>query len=170
MARLRRDAGLETREARSRLPLSESNAAYWRTIESKLAIGYYKGSQGGTWYVRTRKGNRYIKARLALADDASDSNGTTILSFGEAQRKALGTSETLKPRDQRHYSVEQAVADYVEQQKVRAKSWRDTEVKLKAHVLPKLGTLQLSELTPETLRRWRDGLAQHRGPGSPPKE
>jgi hypothetical protein len=62
MARLRRDARLESREARSRLPLSEDNTAYWRTIESKLAIGYYKGSRGETWYVRSRKGNRYIKA------------------------------------------------------------------------------------------------------------
>ncbi|HXG97234.1 MAG TPA: tyrosine-type recombinase/integrase [Gemmatimonadales bacterium] len=163
MARLRRDARLETREARSRLPLSADNAAYWRTIEPKLAIGYYKGPQGGTWYIRSRKGNRYIKARLALADDASDSNGTTILSFSEAQRKALGASETLKPRDERRSTVEQAVADYIEHLKVRAKSWRDTEVKLHAHVLPKLGTLQLSELTPEIIRRWRDALARSIG-------
>ena len=170
MARLRRDARLETREGRLRLPLSEANTAYWRTIEPKLAIGYYKGPQGGTWYVRTRKGSRYIKARLALADDASDSNGTTILSFGEAQRKALGTSETLKPRDQRHYTVDQAVADYLEHQKVRAKSWRDTEVKLRAHALPKLGPVQLSELTPEILRRWRDTLARSIGDRGHPQK
>ena len=163
MARLRRDARLETREARSRLPLSADNAAYWRTIEPKLAIGYYKGPQGGTWYIRSRKGNRYIKARLALADDTSDSNGTTILSFAEAQRKALGASETLKPRDERRSTVEQAVAEYIEHLRVRAKSWRDTEVKLRAHVLPKLGTLQLSELTPEIIRRWRDALARSIG-------
>lgn len=49
MARLRRDARLETREARAPLALSEGNTAYWRTIEPKLAIGYYKGPQGGTW-------------------------------------------------------------------------------------------------------------------------
>lgn len=160
MARLRRDTRLETREARSRLPLSVGNTAYWRTIETGLAIGYYKGSQGGTWYVRSRKGNRYIKARLALADDASDSNGTTILSFAEAQRKALGDSETLKPRNERRYTVEQSAADYVEHLKVRAKTWRDTEVKFRAHVLPKLGSFQLSELTPEMIRRWRDALAR----------
>lgn len=160
MARLRRDARLETREARLRLPPSPDNMAYWRPIERKLAIGYYKGPQGGTWYVRSRKGTRYVKARLALADDFSDSNGSTILSFAEAQRKALGTSETLKPRDERHYTVAQAVTDYVEHLKIRAKSWRDTEVKLRAHVLPELGSTQLAELTPETIRRWRDGLAR----------
>lgn len=160
MARLRRDARLETREARLRLPPSADNTAYWRTIERKLALGYYKGAQGGTWYVRSRKGTKYVKARLGLADDHSDSNGSTILSFAEAQRKALGTSETLKPRDERHYTVAQAVTDYVEHLKVRAKSWRDTEVKLRAHVLPDLGATQLADLTPEVIRRWRDGLAR----------
>src|SRR6266404_3186817 len=160
MARLRRDARLETREARLRLPPSADNTAYWRPIERKLALGYYNGPQGGTWYVRSRKGTKYVKARLALADDFSDSNGSAILSFGEAQRKALGISETLRPRDEQRYTVAQAVTDYLEHLKIRAKSWRDTEVKLRAHVLPELGTTQLSELTPEIIRRWRDGLAR----------
>jgi integrase len=160
MARLRRDARLETREARLRLPPSPDNTAYWRPIERKLALGYYKGPQGGTWYVRSRQGAKYVKARLALADDFSDSNGSTILSFGEAQRKALGTSETLKPRNERHYTVAQAVSDYLEHLKIRAKSWRDTQGKLRAHVLPELASTQLAELTPETIRRWRDGLAR----------
>ncbi|HWZ64680.1 MAG TPA: tyrosine-type recombinase/integrase [Steroidobacteraceae bacterium] len=133
--------------------------AYWRPIERKLALGYYKGPQGGTWYVRSRKGAKYVKARLALADDFSDSNGSTILSYAEAQRKALGTSETLKPREERYYTVAQAVTDYIEHLKIRAKSWRDTEGKLRAHVLPDHGATQLAELTPETIRRWRDGLA-----------
>jgi integrase len=170
MARLRRDARLETREARLRLPVSATRDAYWRIIEPKLSIGYYKGPQGGIWFVRSRKGNRYIKARLALADDASDSNGTTILSFAEAQRKALGESETLKPREERRYTVTQAVADYLEHQKIRARSWRDTEVKLRAHVLPKLGSLQLAELTPELIRRWRDALARSISDRGHPKE
>ncbi len=160
MARLRRDPRLETREARLKLPPSPDNMAYWRTIERRLALGYYKGPNGGTWYVRSRKGNRYVKARLALADDFSDSSGTTILSFAEAQRKALGSSDTLKPREERRYTVAQAVTDYVEHLKIRAKSWRDTEVKLRAHVLPELGATQLSDLTPEIVRRWRDGLAR----------
>jgi len=159
MARLRRDNRLETRDARARLPQSHDRNGYWRTIERGLSLGYYKGPQGGTWFVRRRQGNQYIKARLALADDFSDSNGTTILSFGEAQRKALSASESLKPREERHYSVAQAIADYLEHLKVRAKSWRDTEVKLKAHVLPKLGREPLAELTPEMIRRWRDGVA-----------
>jgi integrase len=160
MARLRRDARLETREARLRLPPSPDRDAYWRTVEPGLSIGYYKGPNGGIWFVRSRKGAKYVKARLALADDFSDSNGSTILSYAEAQRKALGTSETLRPREERHYTVAQAVADYVEHLKIRAKSWRDTEGKLRAHVLPDLGATQLAELTPEVIRRWRDGLAR----------
>jgi integrase len=160
MARIRRDARVESREARARLPQTDDRNGYSKTIERGLSLVYYKGAQGGSWFVRKFEGGKYLKARLALADDFSDSNGSTILSFAEAQRKALGTSETLKPRDERHYIVAQAVADYVEHLKVRAKSWRDTEVKLKAHVLPKLGAVQLSELTPEIIRRWRDALAR----------
>jgi integrase len=160
MARLRRDARLESRDARARLPHDSSRNGYWRSIERGLSIGYYKGPQGGTWLVRKTRGGKIVKARLALADDFSDSNGSTILSFAEAQRKALGTSETLKPREQRHYTIEQAVTDYIEHLKIRAKSWRDTQTKLKAHVLPDLGTSRLDDLTPEIVRRWRDGLAR----------
>lgn len=89
-----------------------------------------------------------------------EANGETILSFGEAQRKALAASHTLRPRDERRYTVENAVTDYIEQLKIRAKSWRDTELKLKAHVLPKLGSMQVAELTTEMIRRWRDNLAR----------
>jgi integrase len=160
MPRLRRDARLETRDARARLPQSDDRNGHWRTIERGLSLGYYKGAHGGSWFVRKFEGGKYIKARLALADDASDSNGTTILSFAEAQRKALGSSETLRPREARHYTVEQAVEDYIDHLQVRAKSWPDTEVKLRAHVLPKLGKMQLAELTPESIRRWRDNLAR----------
>ena len=169
MARLRRDARLESRDARARLPQTDDRNGYWRTIERGLSLGYYKGAQGGSWFVRRFQGGKYLKARLALADDASDSNGTTILSFAEAQRKALGTSETLKPREARRYSVADAVTDYIEHLKVRAKSWRDTEVKLKAHVLPKLAPLQLTELTPEVIRRWRDALARAIGDRGRPR-
>jgi integrase len=169
MARLRRDARLESREARARLPQTDDRNGYSRTIERGLTLLYYKGTQGGTWFVRKFEDGKYLKARLGLADDASDSNGTTILSFAEAQRKALGTSETLKPRETRRYSVADAVADYIEHLKVRAKSWRDTEVKLKAHVLPKLGSLQLGELTPEVVRRWRDALAHAIGDRGRPR-
>src|SRR5579863_3476192 len=120
MARMRRDARLESRDARARLPHDASRNGYWRTIERGLSIGYYKGPQGGSWFVRKYQAGKNVKARLALADDFSDSNGSTILSFAEAQRKALGTSETLKPRDERHYTVAQAVTDYIEHLKIRA--------------------------------------------------
>jgi integrase len=160
MARIRRDARLESRDARARLPQTGDRNGYWRTIERGLSLGYYKGRSGGTWFVRRYSHGKLVKARLALADDASDSNGTTILSFAEAQRKALGTSETLKPRDERRYTVANAVADYIEQQKIKAKSWRTTEQTLRAHVLPELGGARLTELTPETIRRWRDGLVR----------
>jgi integrase len=169
MARLRRDARLETRDARSRLLQNYDRNGYWRTIERGLSIGYYKGRQGGTWFVRKFEGGNYVKARLALADDCADSNGTTILSFAEAQRKALGTSEILKPREERRYTVAQAVSDYVEHLKIRAKSWRDTKVKLRAHVLPELGAFRLAELTPDLIRRWRDALTRNIGDRGRPR-
>jgi integrase len=78
---------------------------------------------------------------------------------------------STKPRDERRYTVAQAVSDYVGHLKIRAKSWRDTEFKLRAHVLPKLGTLRLAELTSDLIRRWRDVLARSIGDrGRPRKE
>ena len=63
MARTVRDANLETRTARLRLPIRPE--PYWRGLEKGFALGYRRRGKGGTWLARRRPARR----RLCRAPD-----------------------------------------------------------------------------------------------------
>src|SRR5712691_5806620 len=95
MARTVRDAKLETRAARDRLPPRAN--PYWRTIVPKqLHLGYRRRRKGepGWWIARRYLGidaggaGRYASETLGLADDFQDADGERVLSFGQAQAVA----------------------------------------------------------------------------------
>jgi hypothetical protein len=50
MARTLKDAKLDSRSARQ--GLKKRREPYWRSISEGLAIGYRKGTKGGTWIAR----------------------------------------------------------------------------------------------------------------------
>jgi hypothetical protein len=106
MARTIIDVNLYTRAARARLP--HHRRPHWCTLRpGQLHLGYLKKQpdQPGFWTVRTYLGNvrtlppgkrggrnPYQVRRLGVADDYEDANGTTVLSFAQAQQAA-----TLSP-------------------------------------------------------------------------
>jgi hypothetical protein len=78
MGRLVRDARLETREARRRLPARRE--PHWRLIIEGVHLGYYKGSNGGMWYARVRlPEKKYRWEAIATSDDEADANGACTL-------------------------------------------------------------------------------------------
>jgi hypothetical protein len=88
-----RDSNLETRTARSRLPVRHK--PYFRLIEPGLHLGYRKLTSGpGTWLVRRYAGEgRYTTENLrtadgafVLADDFETADGERILTFAQAQQ------------------------------------------------------------------------------------
>src|SRR5438270_6807848 len=87
MGRLKKDARLDTREARGRL--KASRAPYFRSIERGKSLGYRKSSDGSSWIARLYVGaRRYAEQRLGAADDTLDADGREVLSWSDAQRKA----------------------------------------------------------------------------------
>jgi hypothetical protein len=60
-----KDARLDSREARLKLPISHEQ--YWRLIHEGLHLGYRKGARGGIWYMRffNEPTKHYIKKHLA---------------------------------------------------------------------------------------------------------
>ena len=76
MARLARDPRLETREARSRLPVQHE--PYWRQITTGVFIGYRKGKLGGAWYARYLHNGGYIKKRLGKWECVACPAGGTL--------------------------------------------------------------------------------------------
>jgi integrase len=166
MPRKVRDSNLETRTARSRLPVRHK--PYFRLIEPGLHLGYRKLSSGpGTWLARRYTGEgKYVLENLrttggvlVLADDFEDADGGRILSFAQAQQAARGP----RRRSAGAYTVGDAIADYLrflESDGRTPHAVRDSRYRADAFILPHLGRVKLAALTTERLRVWRDDLAK----------
>jgi hypothetical protein len=82
-----RDANLETRTARLRLPIRAE--PYWRGLEKSFALGYRRRASGGTWLARRRGvSGGYAEHRIGTTDDLQDADGVAVLDYGQAQKNA----------------------------------------------------------------------------------
>jgi integrase len=169
MPRKVRDSNLETRTARARL--RTRHKPYFRLIEPGLHLGYRKLISGpGTWLVRRYNGDgkyalenlRTTDGALVIADDYSDADGHAILTFGQAQERAKARRPVAdKPAGP--YTVAAAMDayfDYLESEGRSAAAVADARGRDRVFIRPKLGELELADLTADKLRHWRDGLAK----------
>ena len=163
MGRAVNDAAITTRNARSKLPVSKS--IHWRAIDRGMHLGYRKGKNGGTWIVRFRKENRtYITHAIGAADDRSESDGGDVLDFSQALVKAQkwccnhahsepGTKQIGS------YMVADAIRDYMEWFSLHRKSSDQTQSVINTHILPEFGSVLVSKLNPQRIRKWHEKLA-----------
>lgn len=160
MARIRKSATLDSRQARTALRARQE--PYWHRIEHGLFLGYRKSKAGGRWIVRRYRAaaapgqSRYLEKALAVADDHRDPDGVEVLDFGQAQRKLLTEAEeqALDASGQR-YTVRDAVVDYIDWLHRNRKSADATEVMLNAYVLSSaLGEKRLADLTAADFDGW----------------
>jgi integrase len=176
MARTIRDAKLETRAARDRLPAGR--APHFKTlVPGKLHLGYRRKRKDapGQWLVRHYLGNeRYHVAPLGLADDFEDAAANNdVLTFAEAQRMAH--EHRVARRAGRGMAVADAIAEYVRQLRVERPRVADKTAGTAALlILPRLGRIKLADLTTKQITDWRDALASEPGrartrPGAPQK-
>lgn len=166
MARLARDARIETREARTRL--KQQHEPYWRQIHPGLFVGYRKGATGGVWFVRMLNDGKYTKKRLGVADDHRDADGDGVLDFRQAQRKACDYAENgghvviQQQVEASAYTVEQAMVDYMSYYKAERSpkpgTLKAAEAVCQARILPDLKERAVNALTPQTLLNWRNDL------------
>src|SRR5215813_15023298 len=165
MARLVRDAKLETRTARTRLPIGPK--PYFRRLEIGFHLGYRRLSNGGTWLARRfAEDGRYREFRLGLADDAQDADGVAILDYGQAQKAAREWWRAELRREEGHdtrsgpYTVADAIADYLKEFEGRGgKSVYETRRAAETHILPVLATGLIGKLTAKRIEDWHRGLA-----------
>jgi integrase len=169
-----RDSKLETRTARSRLKVAHK--PYFRLIEPGLHLGYRKLASGpGTWVARRYDSDQRTYAvmnlktpdgRLIVADDYSDANSKTVLSFAQAQEQVKAHRPRAQDEDdddEGPYTVAKAMDAYFafletegrSSDTIRDARWRDD-----AFIRPKLGNVEVAVLTAKRLRKWRDGLVQ----------
>jgi hypothetical protein len=165
MARMVRDANLETRTARARLKVS--GKPYYRAIDPGLHLGYRKGRAGGKWVIRSYIGDgAYQVETIATADDSADPDGIAVLDFRQAQAlvrqkhlQQVRTAQGLSPMDG-VYTVKGCINDYLAFLEQNRKSAKDARWRAEALILPTLGELACADLSATQLRGWLDGLAK----------
>jgi hypothetical protein len=167
MARTIRNTKLDSRSGR--LKLAERREPYWTVISAGSAIGYRRGSNGGTWIANMRgKDGRRHYAPLGAADDARDPDSLTVFSFAQAQESAR-TFFTQKGRELAGHSEPQAGGPYtvkraldayfVVRQSRGSKSVRKDSYQAEARIVPKLGAIEAAKLTSTMIRDWHTSMA-----------
>ena len=166
MARLVRDAKLETRTARARLPVEPK--PYFRRLEIGFHLGYRRLSSGGTWIARRlAQDGHYRELRLGVADDTQDADGVSVLDYSQAQKAAREWWRSELRREEGHdtrtgpFTVADAVGDYLKALERRGgKSAYHARRAAHTHVLPSLGSLQVAKLTAKRLQDFHHSLAE----------
>jgi integrase len=166
MARTVRDANLETRTARLRLPIRTE--PYWRGLESGFALGYRRRGKGGTWLARRRpERGGYAEHRIATSDDLQDADGVAILDYGQAQKAAREWWRAERRRDEGHdtrtgpFTVADAMADYLKTLERRGgKTVYHARRTAMTHILPACGSVQVAKLTARRITDWHHSLAE----------
>ena len=164
MARTVRNAKIDTRSARAKL--TKRREPYWTTISPGCALGYRRG-KSGTWIARLYGSDKNFHYQsLGAADDTLDADGHLALSFGQAQEHARAFF-AKKARELAGgelaggpYTIAVAFAGYFAERENRGSKGlaKDRSV-AKAHILPALGSVELSKLTSKRIRDWHAGLA-----------
>ena len=154
-----KEVALSSRTARARL--KSGRQPHWRSLAPGITMGWqrWKGDREGRWLLRRRVGpNRYSVTTLGVADDARAADGDAVLSFEQAEAKGralvgggVGKISNLTMR--------QAMTRYVDYKKSQGQSVSDALSRGAVNILPLLGDLAVSELTPEVLRRWLATIA-----------
>ena len=161
MAQTARDSRLESRSARLRLPLGKR---FYKALAGGVALIYRRtGSGYGTWSAKLAlSGGRYALRAIGAVDDYQDANGTDVLSFAQAQKRALKLQEDAR-RDEgtliRVVTVDEAAERYLAWYREHRKAYRATELAVRAHILPALGDARLDALKTPQLRTWLEKLA-----------
>ncbi|MGC5779827.1 tyrosine-type recombinase/integrase [Methylobacterium sp. NFXW15] len=168
MAKRVRDTVLDSPTARSKLKVQAK--PYFRAIDRGLHLGYRKGKTGGTWVARRYLGEeRYAVEALGRADDRQAANGSTVLTFQQAQDRARGRIKELEEAERiaalgPTITVRNAITAYIEVCETReAKNKngvalrRHTRCRLTKHVLSDeaLSAKALQALTVDDLQSWR---------------
>jgi integrase len=187
MARKIKEKALDSREARLKLKIEPK--PYWRSIGPKVHLGYRRRKErDGTWTVRHYVGyhndpdkaeNPYAFEVIGAADDYSDADGVTILTWWQAVDKAREhrVTRAQDPNERAPLpTVRQAVESHIAERDARETRRKGRPFRSDAHRLEryvtgreqrgerkvirsaKVADVALRELTEEDLSKWRANL------------
>jgi integrase len=177
MARVVRNPKLDSREARSKLPVRRE--PHWVKLGSGRALGYRKTATGrGFWIAKHRdkaSSNRRHES-LGAADDAMDADGLEIFSYEQACKLAYAFFEKVARRaaglenadHAQPQTVGEALESYFADREGRgSKSVAKERAAMAVHVPESLSCTSLDRLSKHQLKAWLRGMAakpaMHRG-------
>ena len=139
MPRKVKSAKTDTRSARGKL--LQRREPYWTRVARGYAMGYRKGSSGGTWIARRQMpdgGKQY--SALGQADDALDADGSRVLSFDQAQERAREWFRRAARHEagvEDNLTVSEAIEDYLDflHRERAASTAYDAEKRARKHIL-----------------------------------
>ncbi len=165
MTRSARNTSLETRTARTRLPIRKT--PYFAKIAKGLRLGYYRGAIAGSWIAGQYRGNGvYATEAIGAADDTLEADGVNVFDYWQAQERAKRWAERQRQIAEGRlrsgpYLVAAAVKDYLDE--IAAEKSPDAVKGAKyvfdAWILPELGASEVEKLTTDRLNRWRNKIA-----------
>jgi integrase len=145
--------------------LKQRREPYWRSISEGLAIGYRRGTKGGTWIARHYSGEHGRRFQsIGTADDVTEADGEHVLSFAQGQEAARKWFADLARQDRGDirggpYTVAQCLREYVTWFHSHRKTGWDVHHRVFTHLLPKLGEIQCDRLTTAEIQKWLRDLA-----------
>jgi len=155
MATSSRKSSLETRTARAKI---KPGKRVYASVSKSLALGYYRGKNGGTWCLREGlPGNKYATKNIGIADDHREADGITVLTYFQAQEKVRNLTGLESARNV-HYTVGHAATDYLNWFQINRKSYTATKRSIDRHILSQFKDRLITSLTTEELNTWRDNL------------
>jgi integrase len=158
MAKKVREKALDTRAAREKLKVS--GKPYYRSIDPELHLGYRKGKGARRWVARIYLGNgQYRVENIGYADDIADADGERVLTFWQAQEKARAIKEKPIKLDPAHYTVRQAIADYIESLEGKP-TQRSAKQRLAAYIPDTLADRPVAEVTGQEWETWMRNMAK----------
>jgi integrase len=138
-------------------------------LSKGCALGYRRGSNGGTWIARLRDevGKQHYEA-LGAADDVLDAdNNLQGFTFAQAQEhartwfasKARELAGHAEPQTG-PYTVKTAISDYLDaRERKGSKGARKDRYAADSRITPTLGDIEVSKLTARRIQGWLQQVA-----------
>lgn len=139
-------------------------------MEPCRALGYRRGVAGGVWLAKLLiPGSSPYRRKVVLgnADDYSDADGTEILSYAQAQKKARAWFLAVAQEPEEAPSaltVQEAVRAYLQAREQQGmKTARNSRQRAERWIFPELGKIEVAKLTRLRLEQWRDKVGAAAG-------
>lgn len=150
MARSRYSNNLKNRTNRLKLPIKKK--PYKLLIAPGIFLCYRRNAGPGTWSVEAG----WLK-RFAIADDYETANNGSVMTFWQAQKRALAMVRGSEADSDKPVTVDEALIAYETDLKIRGGAiYNATSVR--NHLSPAMLSKVVMLLTETDLLNWRNGL------------